>query len=464
MLLNKAIFKAYDIRGIADKDLTDDIVEKIGLAIGTLSIRANENNFVVGQDGRISSNRISNALISGLKKSGCFVVDIGEVATPILYFATKITTAKSGVMITASHNPKEYNGFKIVISDNPVYGEKIQEIYNIIQKEDFIYKNGGINKADIYPSYLNSILKDVKLARPLKVVIDCGNGIAGKFAPEICKKLGCEVSELFCQIDGTFPNHHPNPSDINTLKSLRKEVLDKKADIGMAFDGDGDRIGIIDNKANVIFPDEIMILIVRDMFKQKSHSNNNFIYDIKCSKTIIDDTKKNGGNTIISRSGHSFIKEKIKKHSAVFAGEMSGHLFFNDRWHGFDDALYSAARILEIISKSKESIYNILKKQPKYFNTPEIIINFGSANKIKNIINSLSNNIPKDAILETIDGLKLNYDFGWGLIRASNTTCSLVLRFEGTTEENLAKIKIEFSNWFTKAGVQNELKQALTNK
>ena len=452
MNITRSIFKAYDIRGIVENELTPEVVKLIGLAIGSESIAKGERGIVVGRDGRLTGETLSEALITGLIESGCHVVDIGMVPTPLVYFATYTKGATSGVMITGSHNPPEYNGLKIMIAGETLSADRIEALYARIIDEDFSYGAGSSISINIDQDYIDKIKSDIKLAKKLNIVVDCGNGIAGDIAPKLFESLGANVTKLFCLVDGSFPNHHPDPSKPENLKDLINEVLDTDADLGLAFDGDGDRLGLIDNKGKVIWADRQMILYARDVISRNSGAK--IIYDVKCSSLLPQEISKHGGEPIMSRTGHSFIKNKIKETGAELGGEMSGHIFFNERWFGFDDALYTGARLLEIISKNDDSCAEIFAKLPDRVNTPEINIHFNEHGEQHDAVSKLSKDIDfPGSKINTIDGIRVDYENGWGLVRASNTTPCLVLRFEANDKEILENIKAKFRTWLERNSV-----------
>ena len=446
MNITRSIFKAYDIRGIVENELTPEVVKLIGLAIGSESIAKGERGIVVGRDGRLTGEILSQSLILGLIESGCHVVDIGMVPTPLVYFATYTKGTTSGVMITGSHNPPEYNGLKIMIAGETLTVERIEALYARIMEEDFSYGAGSSISMNIVQDYIDKIKSDIKLTKKLNIVVDCGNGIAGDIAPKLFESLGANVTKLFCLVDGRFPNHHPDPSKPENLNDLINEVLDTGADLGLAFDGDGDRLGLIDNKGKVIWADRQMILYARDVISRNSGAK--IIYDVKCSSLLPQDISKHGGEPIMSRTGHSFIKNMIKETGAELGGEMSGHIFFNERWYGFDDALYTGARLLEIISKNDDSCAEIFAKLPDRVNTPEINIHFNKHGEQHDAISKLSKDIDfPGSKINTIDGIRVDYENCWGLVRASNTTPCLVLRFEANDKEILKNIKAKFRAW-----------------
>lgn len=437
--IEPSIFRAYDIRGIVDQDLTPEAVFLIGQAFGSESLDQQEHIVIVARDGRLSSPVLSQALQEGLLSSGCDVIDIGAVPTPLLYFATHQLESKSGIMLTGSHNPPNYNGLKLVLSGKTLEEKGIKNLYQRIIRQRLSKGRGSYQTKNIVEQYIQIICNQISLNKPLKVVIDCGNGIAGVVAPSLMKRLGCEVIELYCDVNGNFPNHHPDPSQLDTLTDLITQTKNIRADIGIAFDGDGDRLGIVTNRGNNIFPDQLMMLFTIDVLAKCPYSN--IIYDVKCSKNLGDIITQHHGNPIMSRTGHSFIKEQIKEKNAVLAGEMSGHIFFNDRWYGFDDAIYSAARLLEILSHTNQDIDTIFDQFPKSISTPELKITIEDSKKFAFAEAFQNKTTFKHAKKITIDGLRVEFSDGWGLLRASNTTPCLVLRFEADNKKALSRIQ-----------------------
>ena len=440
MAIIESIFREYDIRGEYPNQINEDVVKKIGFAISHKCIDLGVDEICVGRDGRISGKSLLDALIEGIIESGINVLNIDLATSPLLYYAAKKNKNKSGVMITGSHNPKNHNGIKLVINDNPVSGKEILALIN--KGKPSSNSLGNVKEINIKDSYIKEVVDSSKINKNIKVVIDCGNGAAGFIAPELYKKLGCEVIELFSEVDGNFPNHHPDPGKMDNLKDLIDEVRKQKADLGLAFDGDGDRVGLVTDKGEVVFPDKIMMMLCKDILSMKKGS---VIFDVKCSDALIKIIEKSGGTPIMSPTGHFHIKNGIKKHNPLLAGEMSGHIFFNDKWHGFDDGHYSGVRIIEMISKENESISAMNEKLPKLYSTPELNIDVTDDNKFK-IIEKFAKNCQLDGEKITIDGLRINFQNGWGLLRASNTTPKLVLRFEGDSGESLESIKESFLN------------------
>ena len=455
MDITRSIFKAYDIRGIVEKELTSEVVKLIGMAVGSESIAQGERGIVVGRDGRLTGPMLSESLISGLIESGCHVVDIGMVPTPLVYFATYTKGASSGVMVTGSHNPPEYNGLKIMIAGETLFADKIQKLYSRIIDQQFSYGAGSSTSINIDQDYIDTIKSDIALDRELNIVVDCGNGIAGNIAPKLFESLGAKVSKLFCFVDGRFPNHHPDPSNPENLKDLIKEVVETGADLGLAFDGDGDRLGLVDNNGNVIWADRQMILYARDVLSRKPGAK--IIFDVKCSSLLPKDISEHGGEPIMSRTGHSFIKNKVKEIGAELGGEMSGHIVFNDRWYGFDDALYTAARLMEIISKTGKTCAEIFAEFPGGVSTPEINIHFDKQGQQYDAMEALSKSVDfPGSEINTLDGVRIDYENCWGLVRASNTTPCLVLRFEGNDKKALDSIKSQFKDWLEENNISTK--------
>ena len=438
----KSLFKAYDIRGIVDKTLDDASVIKIGKSIGSEALFQNQKNICVGYDGRLSSPKIFDLLSKGLLSTGINVINISLVTTPMLYFSTFQLKTKSGIMITGSHNPPEYNGFKIVINDKTLSTKDIQILYQRIINEEYFSGKGKISNKNIKPSYLEKIYSDIKLARPIKITIDCGNGATSICAEEIYKGLGAKVETLFCSINGNFPNHHPDPSNLENFEALRENLSNGKSELGLAFDGDGDRLGVMSKNGEIIFPDRQLLLFAEDVLKNNQGAS--IIFDVKSTRHLFSWIKERGGIPIIWKTGHSLIKAKIKESKAILAGEMSGHMFFNDRWYGFDDGVYAGARLIEILSHY-DNPSEILEALPKSFSTPELNIQLieGEQHKIIKILQNKAKFHNAKEIIK-IDGLRVEYDFGFGLMRGSNTTPCIVLRFEANSNENLKLIQDEF--------------------
>lgn len=437
-----SIFRAYDIRGVVPETLTAETAYWIGRAIGAESLAQGEPHVSVGRDGRLSGPELVERLIQGVADSGCHVSDVGLVPTPALYYAASVLAGKSGVMLTGSHNPSNYNGFKIVIAGDTLANEQIQALHTRLKSNDLTRGEGSITRVDILPRYFDEITRDIKLARRLKVVVDCGNGAAGVIAPQLIEALNCEVIPLFCDVDGNFPNHHPDPGKPENLVDLIAKVKETNADLGLAFDGDGDRVGVVTNTGTMVFPDRLLMLFAQDVLERNPAAE--IIFDVKCSRRLAPWIEECGGRPLMWKTGHSLIKKKMKETSALLAGEMSGHIFFKERWFGFDDGIYSAARLLEILSKRQATAEELFETFPNDISTPEINIDVTDESKFS-IIDALHDaQWGEAAELTTIDGVRVDYPHGWGLVRASNTTPVLVLRFEAETEAELQRIKDVF--------------------
>ncbi|MQT29314.1 phosphomannomutase/phosphoglucomutase [Pseudomonas helleri] len=436
------IFRAYDIRGVVPQTLTAETAYWIGRAIGSQSLAEGEPHVSIGRDGRLSGPALVERLIQGVADSGCHVSDVGLVPTPALYYAANVLAGKSGVMLTGSHNPSNYNGFKIVIAGDTLANEQIQALHTRLKNNDLTWGEGSIERVDILSRYADEIVKDIKLAKKLKVVVDCGNGAAGVIAPQLLEALGCEVIPLFCEVDGNFPNHHPDPGKPENLVDLIAKVKETNADLGLAFDGDGDRVGVVTNTGTMVFPDRLLMLFAQDVLER--NPNAEIIFDVKCTRRLTPLIKEYGGRPLMWKTGHSLIKKKMKATGALLAGEMSGHIFFKERWFGFDDGIYSAARLLEILSKQQQTAEELFETFPNDISTPEINIDVTDESKFS-IIEALHDaQWGEAAELTSIDGVRVDYPQGWGLVRASNTTPVLVLRFEADTEAELQRIKDVF--------------------
>lgn len=436
------IFRAHDIRGIMGETLDGDIARRIGLAVGSEAQDRGEQTVIVARDGRLSSPELSKALIAGLTASGRDVLDIGVVPTPLAYFATHTLGTPSCVMVTGSHNPSNYNGFKIVLAGNTLSTDEISTLHRRISQERFHSGSGNITSNEITPSYINRITEDVKVSRPLKVVIDCGNGVAGNIAPKLIKSLGCHVLPLYCDVDGNFPNHHPDPSDPKNLQDLARTVIETRADIGLAFDGDGDCIGLVTNSGKIIPADRLLMLLAKDIITRNPGAT--VIYDVKCSRRLQGLIVGYGGKPLMWKTGHSHIERKMKEANALLGGEMSGHIFYKERWYGFDDALYTACRLLEIVSTRSDSLDALFGSFPEDISTPEMTIPAPDDRKAR-IVEQLQRNaaFPGGRITD-IDGLRVDFPDGWGLVRASNTSPELLCRFEADTDQALSRIQDAF--------------------
>jgi phosphomannomutase/phosphoglucomutase len=442
MLPAKEIFKAYDIRGIVGKTLTAESVEAIGRAIGSEAIERKSSAVCIGRDGRLSGPELAGALARGLQQAGVDVIDVGRVTTPILYFAAHHFGTGSGVMVTGSHNPPDYNGLKMMLAGETLSGDQIGDLRNRIENGDLCSGSGTISEREITEAYFDRVTSDIKLARPMRIAIDCGNGIAGAFAPELYKRLGCEVEELFCEVDGTFPNHHPDPSQPDNLADLIDTVQTGGAEIGLAFDGDGDRLGVVTRQGKIIFPDRQLMLFAADVLSRKP--GGEILFDVKCTRNLAPWIRKHGGKPTMWKTGHSLIKAKLKETGSPLAGEMSGHIFFAERWYGFDDGLYAGARLLEYLS-AQQDIQTVFDQLPDSVNTPELQIKL-SEGENHTFIDSLRETaqFPGSTEVITIDGLRVEYPDGFGLARASNTTPVVVLRFEADDEAALTRIQEAF--------------------
>lgn len=439
-----SIFKAYDIRGVVGKTLSEELVYEIGRALGSEAKARQQNIMVVGRDGRNSGPALIKKLIEGLCASGIHVIDIGLAPTPLLYFSAQIFGTGSGVMLTGSHNPPDYNGLKMVIDGVTLARDDIQIIRKRVENSDYLEGKGEVVEKSAIKSYLKRVTSDIMLLKRFKVVVDCGNGVAGVVAPELLTALGCEVIELFCDVDGNFPNHHPDPSRPENLKDVIAAVKEHKADIGLAFDGDGDRLGVVTSEGKVIWPDRVMMLYAMDILSRNPGAE--IIFDVKCSTKLKQVIEQHGGKATMWNTGHSLIKAKMKETGALLAGEMSGHIFFKERWYGFDDGIYSAARLLELLGSmtGDKSVADVFNELPDSVNTPELNVAMEEGTHHAFMERLLKKASFDDAEITTIDGLRVDFPDGWGLVRASNTTSVLVLRFEADTDEALARIKTRF--------------------
>lgn len=441
--INPSIFRTYDIRGVVDQTLTKESVYAIGQAYGSLVVEKGEKRIAMGRDGRLSGPVFGEALCQGLLSTGCDVIDIGIVPTPLLYYATNVLETTSGIMLTGSHNPAEYNGLKMVVLGKTLAEGEINQLYQCIVHEQYAQGHAECRELEIVERYIRHVVRDVPLARPLKIVIDCGNGVTGNIAPELFRRMNCEVHELFCEIDGRFPNHHPDPSQVENLQDLIKKVREVKADIGLAFDGDGDRLGVVTSQGEIIWPDRQLILFAKSILQHRP--GGKIIYDVKCTHHLAEVIRACSGEPIMWKTGHSLIKAKLFETQALLAGEMSGHIFFKDRWYGFDDALYAAARLLQILSQQSLSSADLFSTIPNSVNTPELKIAISDQEKfllMDKLIQQAHFFAAADIL--TIDGLRVNFAEGWGLVRPSNTTPCLVLRFEAQNPSFLQKIQEMF--------------------
>ena len=437
------IFKAYDIRGIVGKSLTNEAAYLIGKAIAARGAKLGVSRIAVGRDGRLSGPELGENLMRGITESGLDVLNVGMVATPMLYFAAIKECSGSGVMITGSHNPPDYNGFKMMLAGDTLAGEAVQELLTAIQNDQFVAGNGKVSEQDFAAAYQAAIVDHIKLARPMNIVIDAGNGVPGAFAGDLFRALGCTVTELFCEVDGNFPNHHPDPAKPENLQDLIRALQNSDAEIGLAFDGDGDRLGVVTKDGQIIYPDRQLMLYAQDVLSRNPGAK--VIFDVKSTRLLAPWIKEHGGEPIMEKTGHSFIKSSMKKNGALLAGEMSGHTFFKERWFGFDDGLYTGCRLLEILSRS-DNPSAVLNALPESSSTPELNIHLPEGSNGHQVIAELAKEAKFEGAQEviTIDGLRVEFADGFGLMRASNTTPVLVLRFEGDDQAALERIQQQF--------------------
>ncbi|MFC1811324.1 phosphomannomutase/phosphoglucomutase [Thermodesulfobacteriota bacterium] len=436
--MNPEMFREYDIRGIAGKDMTENDVVLIGQGVGTFLVQNNCFKLTVGRDCRVTSDLYSEKLIDGLISTGCHVIDIGVCPTPVLYFSIQHLDQEGGVMVTASHNPGEYNGFKLCMGTDSIHGKDIQKILGIINEKAFARGKGSLSTADVVTPYTEFVVNNITIASPIKVGVDAGNGTAGVVAVPILKRLNCRVHDIYCDMDGTFPNHEADPTVAKNMEDLISLVKEKGLDIGIGYDGDGDRIGVVDEKGNLIFGDQLMIIFSREILSRKPGAT--FISEVKCSKTMYDDIENHGGRAIMWKTGHSLIKKKMKEEKADLAGEMSGHMFFADRYFGYDDAVYASCRLLEILTQTGKTISELLADVPKTYSTPEIRVESPDDKKFA-VVEKATEYFRKRYNIIDIDGVRILFDDGWGLVRASNTQPALVLRFEALSEQRLSEIR-----------------------
>ena len=440
-----SIFRAYDIRGVVGQTLTADIARRIGLGIGSEARDRGEQAVIIGRDGRHSSPELASALVAGLRESGRDVVDIDMVPTPLLYFATHWLQANSGVMVTGSHNGPEYNGVKLIIGGQTLFGDALQAIYRRIVADQFTRDHGGLSSADVRADYMTRIAGDISPVTNgagLKVVIDCGNGVAGDVAPQLFRALGHHVEEMYCDVDGAFPNHHPDPSQPENMEALVARVKAQQADIGLAFDGDGDRLGVVDSAGHIIWPDRQLMVLAKDVLTRNRGAS--IIYDVKCSRHLKTVIESNGGVPHMWKTGHSLIKRKMEEMQAPLAGELSGHIFFKERWYGFDDALYAGARLLEIMVRSGMSSQQLFAEMPEGVSTPELRVKLPEDSH-QTYMQKLKDNVsfPGAQVIDT-DGVRVEFQDGWGLVRASNTSPVLTLRFEADNQAALERVQDRF--------------------
>ena len=440
--ISPSIFKAYDIRGIIDSTLDSEVAHQIGRAFGSAVRSRGASSVAIGRDGRLSGPSLSAALAQGLQSAGVDVIDLGMVATPMLYYATQVLEARSGIMVTGSHNPPDYNGFKMVLEGDAIHGEAIQDLYRAIKAQQFASGQGRLRQHDIRSAYLKRIASDAKIARPMKIAIDCGNGVAGAFAGDLYRAMGCQVTELFCEVDGTFPNHHPDPAHPENLQDLIRCLQDTDAELGLAFDGDGDRLGVVTKDGQIIYPDRQLMLFAADVLTR--HPGQKILYDVKCTRHLAPWISRHGGEPLMWKTGHSLVKAKMRETGAPLGGEMSGHVFFKDRWYGFDDGLYAGARLLELMSREHDPSA-VLNALPQSISTPELQLKLAEGENFK-LIEQLQRDatFPGSQQVITIDGLRVEYADGFGLARSSNTTPVVVMRFEAENPDALKRIQAEF--------------------
>jgi phosphomannomutase/phosphoglucomutase len=441
--MNPGIFREYDIRGIAGKDILEEDAKIIGRAFGTLLQRQSRKTVSVGRDCRQTSENFSAHFISGILSTGCDVVDIGVCPTPVLYFSIQHLNLEGGAMVTASHNPPEYNGFKLMSGEDSIHSQGLQDVRLLIEANDFVEGQGRVIQKDVITPYKEFLVENIKIKHPLRIGIDAGNGTGGITALPVLKQLGCEVHDIYCDLDGTFPNHEADPTQKKNLLDLIGLVREKSLDLGVGYDGDADRIGVVDKNGNVIYGDQLMVIYAREILQRNPGAT--FISEVKCSMVMYEDIRKHGGKAIMWRTGHSLIKKKMKEENAALAGEMSGHMFFKDRYLGFDDALYATCRLLEIMADTGLGVDELIKDLPKTFTTPELRVDCPDHIKFKVVAKIVKEFKAKMEVID-IDGLRAVYEDGWGLVRASNTQPALVLRFEALTEERLAEIRNEIES------------------
>ena len=442
--IDPTIFRVNDIRGVVGQNINEDVIRAIGQAIGSEAAVQGVKEIVVGRDARLSSAGLSHALIEGLTASGCDVIDVGEVPTPVMYFACEHLNTKSGVMLTGSHNPPDYNGLKVVLAGQPLTQDELMKLHQRVQHNELRTGNGSLRQESINYDYVSRVVGDLTVSRPIKIVIDCGNGITGAIAPALFKAIGCEVVELFCEVDGKFPNHHPDPSRPENLKDLSEAVQESGAELGLAFDGDGDRLGVVDGSGNIIYPDRVLMLLAQDILSRDPGAS--VIFDVKSTSLLAEVITRSGGKPLMSRSGHSLIKHRMKESHAVLAGEFSGHIFIKERWYGFDDALYASARLLEILANDAMSrnATDIFKALPSRESTPEILVSMAEGESATFMRQLAGEGQFEGAELNILDGVRAEYPNGWGLVRASNTVPGLTLRFEADSADELQEIQQRF--------------------
>jgi len=436
--MNRLIFREYDVRGVADRDLDDATVKNLGLGYATRLIHTGGKSMVLGRDVRLSSPRLHDALLEGLTAAGLQVIDLGIVPTPLLYFAIVHLKVDGGIMITGSHNPPEFNGFKLNIGSDSLYGAEIQDLYSLIETGKFESGQGNVRSYDIIPEYKAYLKANLKIDEPIRLVMDCGNGCGGLVAPDLFRDLGCLVEAMYCEPDGNFPNHHPDPTITANLDELIHQTKKMGYDLGIAYDGDADRIGVVDDTGNILWGDQLLILFSRAILKK--HPGATIIGEVKCSQNLYNDIEQKGGKPIMWKTGHSLIKKKMKEENALLAGEMSGHVFFNDRYFGFDDAIYATGRLLELLCEEARPLSQLLWGLPTMYTTPEIRIECPDEIKFE-LVQKVSEYFKSEYKVVNVDGVRVIFDDGWGLIRASNTQPVIVMRFEASSEDRLHDIR-----------------------
>jgi phosphomannomutase/phosphoglucomutase len=453
MTVSQGIFRQYDIRGIVGRDLTEDAARSIGRAYGSyLATHGSRGAVAVGRDNRPSGSALRDALVSGITASGFDVIDIGVVPTPLLYWALHHLPVAGGIQITGSHNPPEYNGFKLSAGTTSLHGEEIQQLYQLIANGTFSSGAGNVRQEPVIERYLDDMVERIRpLSRPLRVVLDCGNGAGALVGPQLLERIGANLTTLFCESDGTFPNHHPDPTVVENLEDIIGAVREERADIGIAFDGDADRIGVVDERGEIIWGDHVLILYARDVLA-RTGKGQAVIFDVKCSQALPDAITAAGGRPIMWKTGHSLIKDKMKAEHAPIAGEMSGHMFFEEGFYGHDDAIYGAARLLRILADSKSTVSELLADVPRFVSTPEIRVEVDEARKFGIVEDAVRHFRARYDVID-VDGVRVLFGDGWGLVRASNTQPVLVLRFEARTPERLQAIRDEFESWLRAQGV-----------
>jgi len=436
--MNPQIFREYDIRGVVDEDFPTPVVESLGQAIGTYLLGKGKQRITLGRDVRLSSDRLRDDLVTGLLKAGLHVIDIGVCPTPLLYFSIRHLEAEGGVMITGSHNPPEFNGFKVCAGPDTIYGEEIQRLGRIMEAARYSEGKGTIERVSVLRAYHEYVCANIHLASSLKVVVDAGNGTAGIVAPDLFRAIGCEVIALYCEPDGNFPNHHPDPTVPKNLADLRRRVLEEKAHLGVSFDGDADRLGVLDEKGEILWGDRIMVIFSRAILKE--HPGAAIISEVKSSNLLYNDIARHGGRPIMWKTGHSLIKQKMKEEHALLAGEMSGHLFFADRYFGYDDAIYAACRLFEILAQERKPLSHLISDLPQVYSTPEIRVDCPEETKFKIIDQAVQHFRDRYEVID-VDGIRVVFPDGWGLVRASNTQPVLVMRFEADTPQRVKEIQ-----------------------